>query len=80
MKSETVRKTFRLPDDMVEKAESMARELNMNLSQMVRKALNEYMKKIEEEKIEKEAIEACKFYYELDKQMAGEWRSAEAKI
>lgn len=78
--AENLRKNFLLPADMVEKAESMARELNINLSQMVRAALDEYMKKIEEKKTEQEVIEACKVYYELDKQMAKDWKSAEAKI
>ncbi|HEX2867770.1 MAG TPA: type II toxin-antitoxin system CcdA family antitoxin [Ignavibacteriales bacterium] len=78
--TENLRKNFLLPADMVEKAESMARELNINLSQMVRAALDEYMKKIEEKKTEQEVIEACQFYYELDKQTAREWKSAEAKI
>ncbi|MCU7490077.1 MAG: type II toxin-antitoxin system CcdA family antitoxin [Bacteroidota bacterium] len=75
-----LRKNFLLPADMIEKAESMARELNINLSQMVRAALDEYMKKMEEKKTEQEVIEACKFYYENDKQMAKDWKSAEAKI
>lgn len=78
--SDNLRKNFLLPADMVKKAEALAKDMNMNLSEMIRKALDEYIRKIEEEKIEKEAIEACKFFYDQDKKIANEWRNAEGKI
>ncbi len=52
----------------------------MKFSQVVRTALEEFIKKVEKEKLEKEMIEACKFYFSVDREISYEWRKSERKL
>ena len=76
----TVRKYFLLPQTLFERADEIGEELGLNFSELLRKALESFVNKVEKEKIDKEIAEACKFYYDIDKEMAAEWRSVEGKI
>jgi predicted adenine nucleotide alpha hydrolase (AANH) superfamily ATPase len=74
------RVNFWAPSELIKRANRVAKAFNFSLSEVTRKALEEYIEKVEQERLEKEIGEACKYYYELDKEMAKEWESAEARI
>jgi archaellum component FlaD/FlaE len=63
-----------------EKMNLWAEELNMTVTDLARKALGEFIEKLERNKIEREIADACKFYYRHDKQIAEEWKTAESRI
>jgi metal-responsive CopG/Arc/MetJ family transcriptional regulator len=75
-----VKKYFLLPKSLYEKADEIGEKLGMNFSQLMRTALENYVAQVEKEKINNEIAEACKFYYDIDKQIASEWRPAEGGI
>lgn len=78
--SELKRYNFYLSNDMALKLEWLSHKMNLKVSQTLRMITEEFIKRSEEERIEKEAIEACQFYYETDRQLAEEFRPMEAKI
>ncbi len=74
------RKNFYLSSDLADRAETMAKSVGSNLSELIRKALEEYIVRIEREKVEKEIKEACEFYFEEDKEIAKRWSPLEPKV
>ena len=56
------RKNFYLSFDLAERAERLAAEKDSNLSELIRRALEDYIAKVEQERVEKEMREACEFY------------------
>lgn len=66
--------------DFAEKAKVLSSELGLKISEMLREALVEYINKKEQEILEQEIIDACKYYYNEDKKLAAEWRYAEAEV
>lgn len=80
IKKSTQRKNFALSLELSHKVNKTAKELNMKLTQLIKIAVEEYLEKKEKEKLEKEIIENCKFYYSSDKETASDWVVAEAKI
>jgi len=77
---ELEKKNFYLSTRLVKKIEKVASERDWNFSEFVRFAIEEVIKRIEEERINREIEEACKFYYGLDKEIAEDWRAAEAGV
>ena len=77
---ENVKKYFQLPKPLFDKAEAICIELDLNFSELLRKALENFVNNLETERINKEIADACKYYYEIDKDIASEWRSTEGKI
>ena len=73
------RKTVYLPVDLADKAKQLAKRSGLSFSFLVRDALERFFECEQGKKIEAEAIEAIRFYYRTDKQLAAEWRSAELK-
>ena len=77
---ENVKKYFLLPKTLYDRADGIGEKLGLNFSELLRKALESFVSQIEKERIDKEIADACKFYYEIDQEIASEWRSAEGKI
>ena len=77
IQNKKVRKYFLLPTNLSMKAEEISAQLGLNFSELLRKALEDFVGRMEREKVNKEIADACKFYYEIDKETASEWRSAE---
>ena len=75
-----VRKYFLLSQKLYQRADDIGEELGLNFSELLRKALEDFVGKIEKEKINKEIAEACKFYFQIDKDIAKDWRSIEGEI
>jgi len=65
-----------LTSDLAKSLNDWAEKLIVSLREIGRKALYDFIEKLERDRIE----DACKFYYEHDKKLAGEWRSAESKV
>lgn len=74
------KKNFYISDTLDHRVNTVLPVLGVNFSELIRRALNDYLDKIEKERVDTEAIEAIKFYAEIDKQIASEWRAAEATI
>ena len=79
-KEEMQRKNFYLSVDLADRAEKVAKAFQLNLSEFVRAALEDYIARTEAERIEKEIMEACASYYEIDKEMAARWVSVESDV
>ena len=73
------RVNFLVPQDLVKRAEKIAKDYNSSLSEIFRKSLESLIDQHERSKIENEIEEACKLYYDADKQLAADWEVAEAK-
>ena len=80
LEQNNVRKYFLLSQNLYKRADEIGDELGLNFSELLRKALEDFVNKIEKEKINKEIAEACKFYLDIDKEIAADWRSAEGEI
>ncbi|MDR3611671.1 MAG: hypothetical protein P4L27_13965 [Ignavibacteriaceae bacterium] len=78
--TQNVKKYFLLPQNLYQRADEVSIELGLNFSELLRNALENYVSQIEKDRINKEIAEACKFYYDIDKEIAAEWRPAEGKI
>lgn len=63
-----------------EKMNLWAEQLNITLTEFARKAVSDFIEKLERDKLEREMADACKFYYKQDKQIAAEWKAAESRI
>ena len=75
-----VKKYFLLPEKLYKRADEICKELGLNFSELLRKALEDFVSRLEKERIDKEIADACKYYYDMDKEIASEWRSAEGQI
>ena len=78
--TQSVKKYFLLPKPLYQRADEISSELGLNFSELLRKALENFVSQIEKERVDKEIANACKFFYEIDKEIASEWRPAEGKI
>ena len=75
-----LRKNFLLPTDLAGRAESVAKKLGVDFSQLTRQAIREFVEKSEREAMEKELAEACKNYRQFNKRFSGEWAHFETRI
>jgi metal-responsive CopG/Arc/MetJ family transcriptional regulator len=71
---------FQASNELYNKANQVAEELNSSLSETIRRAIEEFVEKHQKEKIDQEIIEACKYFYETDKRIAEEWGTTEMDI
>ena len=78
--SQTIKKDFYLPVELVTKSTTYAKQWGTTFSEFVRSAIQEKLEYLERTKIEEEIGEACRSYYEHDKRIAAEWRTAESKV
>lgn len=80
IQNETIRKNILLPKNLSIKADEISAELGINFSELLRKALEDFVGRMEMERVNREIAEACRFYYGIDKEIATEWRSAEGSL
>jgi hypothetical protein len=66
--------------ELSEKLNSWADTLQLTLSEMMRKALSEYIEKLERNKREQQLAEACKNYRQFNKKFSSEWAKFETRI
>ena len=78
--NDNLKKNFLLSHELANKADETGKLLGLNFSQIVRTALEEFIKRTEKEKLEKEMIEACKFYNSIDTKIAKDWQETEGQI
>jgi hypothetical protein len=77
--NDAVRKELWIPVKLSNKVDEIKEELGLNFTEVTKLALAEFIKITEKERLEKEMIEACKFYYTLDKEIASDWSEVEAE-
>lgn len=80
IKEFTRKKNFFLSTELDDKIGLFIKETGLNYSQLLRDLLAEWVGKREKEKIDNEIMEACKFYKDIDKKIAEEWRSVESEV
>ena len=68
---------FQASDELYKETKQTAKELNSSSSEIIRRAIEEFVEKHKKEKIEQEIVEACKHFYEKDKVTIKEWESTE---
>lgn len=71
---------FLFPSELNRKASKAAKELGFSYSDLVRRALTEFLDRIERDRINMEIVEASKYFCEIEKKVADEWRTTEASI
>jgi len=80
-KSNSQRKrNFFLSADLDNKINDELKATGISFSQLVRDLLADWVKKREKLKVEYQIMDACEFYYDVDKKNAGDWRSAESEV
>ncbi len=77
--NEKSRLNFNVTAELNEKLNSWAETLQMTLSELTRKALSEYIEKLERDKREQELAEACKNYRQFNKKFSSEWAKFETR-
>lgn len=75
-----VRLNLNLSAELNDKLNSWAEQLQITLSELSRKALKEYIEKLERDKREHELAEACKNYRQFNKKFSSEWAKFETRI
>ena len=71
---------FFFPSELNRRASKAATDLGFSYSELVRQALAEFLERIDRERINREISEAAKFFYDTEKRLADEWRSAETSV
>lgn len=79
-KDEMQRKNFYLSTDLAGRAEAVARNLEMDFSQLLREALRQFVERMEREEMQRALAEACKTYREFNKKLSTEWAPFETRI
>ncbi|MGB2870086.1 MAG: hypothetical protein WBD36_16685 [Bacteroidota bacterium] len=78
------KKTSRLnlvvAEDLVKNLNSWANKLNVTLTDLSRKALYDFVEKLERDSLEQELREACRNYRDFNKQFSPEWARFETRI
>jgi hypothetical protein len=63
-----------------EKMNSWAEELNITVTELARKALSDFIERLERNKREQELAEACRNYREFNKKLSSEWARYEMRV
>jgi metal-responsive CopG/Arc/MetJ family transcriptional regulator len=80
MMNQKSRLNLNVTAELNEKLNSWAETLQMTLSELTRKALSEYIERLERNKREQELAEACKNYRQFNKKFSSEWAKFETRI
>ena len=63
-----------------EKMNLWAEELNITVTELARKALSDFIERLERNKRERELAEACRNYRAFNKKFSSEWARYETRI
>lgn len=74
------KKNFFLSVDLDNKINDEIKVTGITFSKLIRDLLADWVEKREKEKIENQIMDACEFYYDVDKKLAEDWRSAESEV
>jgi hypothetical protein len=80
MTNEKSRLNLNITIGLNEKMNSWAEELNITLSELARKALSDFIEKLEQNKREQELAEACRNYREFNKKFSSVWARYEMRV
>jgi hypothetical protein len=78
--NDSIRKELWIPVQLSQKIDEIKERLGLNFTEVTKIALTEFINMTEKERLEKEMIEACKFYFAMDKEMASDWKEAETEV
>ena len=73
-------KIFYISTELKNKINKKLKESGITFSQIIHDLLVEWVNKKEQERIDREIMEACEFYYDVDKKIAEEWLFAESNV
>ena len=74
------RKNFFLSPDLDDRAAAVAKHLDLDFSELVRAALDEFVQRREREHEEEELAKACENYREFNKRFSPGWAKFETRI
>ena len=74
------RKNFFLSLDLDDRAAAVAKHLDLDFSELVRVALDEFIQRREREQEEEELAKACENYREFNKRFSPEWAKFETRM
>lgn len=74
------RVNFWIPKALSKRVKWAEKEFDFSRSDLFRQAIIEFITKLEQDAIDREVEETCKFYRTKDQQLAKEWRAAEGPI
>jgi predicted transcriptional regulator len=80
IKDEMQRKNFYLSTDLAGRAEAVARNMEIDFSQLLREALRQFVESMEREEMQRELAEACKSYREFNKRLSPGWAQFETRV
>jgi hypothetical protein len=80
IKDEMLRKNFYLSTDLAGRAEAVARNLEIDFSQLLREALRQFVERMEREEMQRALAEACKNYREFNKKLSPEMAQFETRV
>jgi len=69
-----------LTSDLSNKLNAWAEELETTLSELTRRALSDYVERLERNKQEQELEEACKSYRQFNKKFSSDWAKFETRL
>ena len=69
-----IRKNICFSNDIIEEAKEITKELNVNFSDIVRKATKEYLEKVKMETLKKALIEQCKDTAKLNLEICNDFK------
>lgn len=74
------RKNFLIPEELNTQAEETARNLGLDLSELIRIAIRDFVQRVERERREKELAAACEEYYDFNRSFSQEWAKFETRV
>ena len=74
------RLTLIVTAELNEQMNSWAERLQVTLSELTRKAISEYIERLEQDMLERELAEACTNYREFNKKFSSEWAPYETRL
>ena len=74
------RKSISFSVELLERAETAARGMNVDLSHLVRLAMDQFLGRMETEGMERELAAACQNYKEFNKRYAADWSGFETTM
>ena len=80
MANEKSRLNLNITAELNEKLNTWAGRLKVTLSELSRKALNEYVERLERDKRDQELAEACKSARQFNKKFSSGWAKFETRI
>ena len=77
---EKVRLNLAFPGHLAARVTELSREAGQSVTEWVKNALSQVVEEVEKKKLEKELIAECQMFYQIDKDLAEEWKDTETNV